>query len=342
MKNITFLIGNGFDLNAGLNTTYPEFYKYYVAKHPNDMLARDIAGNFEYWSDLELGLGRYTSCIKPEYEKNFWDSERRLEEELVVYLESQMRRVRIGNTLAKHQIALEMQRSLTTFYREFSEGLCQQISKILSRIREPVSYRFITFNYTDVLERCIQATKEIIPNNLGRHKCFDGMFYHHFIADILYIHGTTKSEMVLGVNDENQISNTEFIKKELYRQLLIKEETSDHFDRSKIGKARTIIDNSVIICLYGLSIGQTDKMWWQYICKWLQAGQSRVLIIYTKPQGKGNAEKLGKHQQFPMENEMLRRFRDNTDVSDTVWRQIRDRIYVMCNPGIFRFKLLDC
>lgn len=40
--NITFLIGNGFDLNLKLNTQYSDFYKYYIKNDPKDLLSKSI------------------------------------------------------------------------------------------------------------------------------------------------------------------------------------------------------------------------------------------------------------------------------------------------------------
>lgn len=34
--NVTFLIGNGFDLNLGLATQYPDFLKEYLVDNPDD------------------------------------------------------------------------------------------------------------------------------------------------------------------------------------------------------------------------------------------------------------------------------------------------------------------
>lgn len=37
--NITFFIGNGFDINLGLNTTYSSFYPYFIDKaRENNMI----------------------------------------------------------------------------------------------------------------------------------------------------------------------------------------------------------------------------------------------------------------------------------------------------------------
>lgn len=45
--NITFLIGNGFDLNLKLNTRYSDFYKYYIKNDPKDLLSKSIKEDFE-------------------------------------------------------------------------------------------------------------------------------------------------------------------------------------------------------------------------------------------------------------------------------------------------------
>lgn len=40
MKNITFLIGNGFDINVGLDTRYSDFYKYHTDCYPDDKMPK--------------------------------------------------------------------------------------------------------------------------------------------------------------------------------------------------------------------------------------------------------------------------------------------------------------
>ncbi|MEB2787271.1 AbiH family protein [Algoriphagus persicinus] len=66
MMNILFLIGNGFDLNLGMNTRYADFYEYYnkyiKSSSPKVLtLKNEISENLQNWSDLELALGQYSS-----------------------------------------------------------------------------------------------------------------------------------------------------------------------------------------------------------------------------------------------------------------------------------------
>jgi len=70
--NIVYLIGNGFDLNLGLQTKYQHFYDYYLthsegndSPHIKD-LKDHIKNNRENWSDLEFALGDYLRMINTD------------------------------------------------------------------------------------------------------------------------------------------------------------------------------------------------------------------------------------------------------------------------------------
>ena len=63
--NITFLIGNGFDIKLGLKTRYTDFYPVYIAsnkdKDINDSAKRFadlIDSNYETWADFEMAFAK--------------------------------------------------------------------------------------------------------------------------------------------------------------------------------------------------------------------------------------------------------------------------------------------
>ncbi|MBR8697419.1 hypothetical protein I8F93_05065 [Enterococcus gallinarum] len=83
--NITFLLGNGFDIQCGLQTSYINFYEYILKKKysieltqdRNDKLVSKIDNmiyseiykskdNIDTWADLELQLGIFTKRLKEE------------------------------------------------------------------------------------------------------------------------------------------------------------------------------------------------------------------------------------------------------------------------------------
>ena len=69
--NITYIIGNGFDLALGLCTDYPSFIKHYVDEMPQRVqkgevrtdspllkLCENMKDNLETWADAERAFGR--------------------------------------------------------------------------------------------------------------------------------------------------------------------------------------------------------------------------------------------------------------------------------------------
>lgn len=48
IMNITFLIGNGFDINLGLNTRYSDFYPYFVEKSTETNMIRECMKKMNY------------------------------------------------------------------------------------------------------------------------------------------------------------------------------------------------------------------------------------------------------------------------------------------------------
>ncbi len=67
--NITFLIGNGFDLNLGLKTSYQDFLDYYLKNTNNDteiikyfknIIKEEQENDIDTWADAEIFLGKIT------------------------------------------------------------------------------------------------------------------------------------------------------------------------------------------------------------------------------------------------------------------------------------------
>lgn len=320
---ITFLIGNGFDLNVGLDTRYVDFYKYYVDKCKN-VLSEEIEKNIDVWSDMELALGQCTEKIKDKSE--FWACETDLEKCLLNYLEEQMKRIDIADEQKQRDIGFEMRYSLTDFYKNFPDNIKSHISEMISDKNEQIEYSFITFNYTDAFEKCLNAVEK---------QCMDEP-WAEIDKTVLHIHGTTKSrDMVLGVNDESQIADKEFRNNILDRQRFIKEEIIKHNGNANKEKACEIIDSSSIICIFGMSIGKTDKLWWQYIAKWLKNDEDRRLIIFAKD---WKTNLISKYSN-DCENETKDKFKYNGELAN-VWEEIEDQIYVKVNADMFNFKIV--
>ena len=115
--NITFLVGNGFDLNLKLNTRYSYFYKYYIKNDPKDLLSKSIKEDYEMWSDLEVGLGEFLKDIDESQIKEFLDSKSTLERMLSEYLTSENNRVHIKDEKA---LSEEFKKKVLNFFSDFN------------------------------------------------------------------------------------------------------------------------------------------------------------------------------------------------------------------------------
>lgn len=155
----------------------------------------------------------------------------------------------------------------------------EQIRKTIDFYKEEeYLYQCITFNYT----KCPDLIwKEISKEIVGHHKYLANNRNERF-DKVLHIHGTLKdNEMLIGVNDESQIENTELLDNEYLKWVMIKPYLNTAIGQRKTERAKEILDKSGIICLYGLAVGMTDKMWWEYIGEWLKNSMNRLLIIYN-------------------------------------------------------------
>ena len=81
--DITFLVGNGFDLSLGYKTSYEDFYKYYIKQPINPEHEEAISRlktsikkdrKRKLWSDYEIGLGKFTQDFGTDQADDFVDA----------------------------------------------------------------------------------------------------------------------------------------------------------------------------------------------------------------------------------------------------------------------------
>ena len=280
--NITFLIGNGFDRNLGLATTYAEFVDEYKKIEPATEIIRNfrnhIRKNEKLWSAAEIALGQYTAQLQSGQGAAFSECHTDICEELAKYLKGQQDRINYGLVSEKAKSALRNLNGLAQSFPTQERAVLNDFFKKYNH--EGRIFNFINFNYTDTLGKLTEiAQKE--PELLGTHKN-GSQFMKHIIGQICPVHGTVDGEMVFGVNDDSQIANNAVFEcddGDIYKNLLIKQQANAAYLENTDAKAAKILNDSHIICVYGMSIGATDKLWWNRLCKWLSNNSDRHLII---------------------------------------------------------------
>ena len=75
---------------------------------------------------------------------------------------------------------------------------------------------------------------------------------------MFHVHGTVEKEAILGVNDISQIEN-EYLRSEMiFKTIFVKKNANASLGQQKTLIAQKMIDDSYIICIFGMSIGATD------------------------------------------------------------------------------------
>lgn len=328
--NITFLIGNGFDLNLGLKTSYKDFYKYYIKKEPKDFIAKSISSDYKLWADLELGLGYFLKkCTKKDIE-TFLSSKLLLEDHLTEYLKNENSRIVYLN---EEKIGKELAEFLKSINKNFNENDDAHYKAIINN-SSFICYKFITFNYTDVLDRIVSFAKSYLKPFI-RHN-YHGELKEDNIDIPLHINGDLDDGLILGIDNKLQIVNTDLQNETSLTKYIIKEQLNTELGNRNITKAKDIIDKSKIICLFGLSIGDTDNYWWHYLMQWLLKNSDNRLVIFVKDNSK--VSKTASSVVLYRDKKRTEFSNHSKTLSSAQKNIILNRIIIVKNSDIFSFK----
>lgn len=328
--NITFLIGNGFDINLGLKTSYRNFYKYYLEKDRSGILAKGIAEKpREYWADLEVALGALTSEITVDDSQQYLNEKEELERELAEYLRRQQDKMKLNIRAIQN----EFERKITSFYEEFSALDKGQFLIWRENVLESIRYQFVSFNYTNTLDRIVEQ----IPNkrHFGTHDTTETVFYDA-VGSVLHVHGTLNNNMILGVDSEEQILNQDLQTQSQWTRYMIKARVNERLGTQNIETAIEILNCSDYVCIYGMSLGPTDEMWWKYLMEWIKKKEERRIVLYAY---ESRGDSLLGEERLRKQDEWRSKLLTVAKVNDEDKTYIEEKIIVLICSKIFSFNL---
>lgn len=132
---ITFLIGNGFDLNLGMKTSFIDVYKEYTAipsfsppviRKFKETLRNDASMHYSTWADFEMGMAEYAETF--ENEDDFILCIRDFKSFLAKHLDQQESAyVTKINNFDYGLLVDEFFKSVSNFYDEESKNLINKI-----------------------------------------------------------------------------------------------------------------------------------------------------------------------------------------------------------------------
>lgn len=319
--NIAFLIGNGFDLNLGLETRYEHFYKYYCGKKSKNAVIerfkQDINNPNYDWSDLELALGEYSARFAYNQQAEFIALLDDIQDSLAEYLDAQMKQVIVPKSAVVRfdEYICNIEKYLTPADAESFNAYKDML------LDKGNTIDFIIFNYTNTLERLLTWRGNSIIASDDRT----------IINSIEHIHGTTKSNMILGVNDESQIANSSFAESEIILEAFKKQEMNINTETLRAERCKKIIDEADFICIFGMSLGETDNCWWQHIVHRLNTSMA-CAAVFSK------TEEISPRRMYrtgAKKRNIKNRFFDHIMLTEEEIDSISKHIYVSLNSGLF-------
>jgi hypothetical protein len=333
---ITFLLGNGFDIGFGLKTSYNDFYNYLFQKIETDeeikenLIFNDINSTYqnnkiELWSDYELGIGKYTKNLGEDDKEKFIQDKLQMDRFLKNYLIQENEK--LNKTISLSSNILINSFSKMSECRNDDLTLLKKIMSLFSHTL--INVNSISFNYTNTVSLVFKE---------GRLSNRDKIFGYPNNGSLIqinppfYLHGTLfNEEMIIGVNDESQIENELYAKDNEIKHLLVKNSLLVQAGRGNEREFNSIIDKSNIICIYGLSMGTSDKSYWKKIKERL-LGQDIYLIIYAYNQNMVADNIFLKTRERQKVKEQFYKYSETTDKEI---QEMENKIIIELNHTIF-------
>lgn len=337
--SITFLLGNGFDRALGLETGYSAFYRWYC-KQPTDGLepwvkvfrleinkyiSNDPAAE-AYWSDAEYGLGQYTEKFNLETVNQFIDCYNDFRDSLVVYLKAQQALV---TTDLVTSIKTHFAPQLGDCFQEIDPLEKSDVFSTRNRISaREIPLNFVCFNYTDAVEQVFSA---LGTDYVGEWRGADGNTHKLKMGKLIRAHGTLDKWPIIGVCNIHSIKNQELLKDPLFKATMQKSESIIVSGELWRQTATDVIKNNQIICVFGMSLGETDSDYWEMITQWLAGDSSRQLIVFWYDV-KSNNVNMSIPAKFTEVNRVKDKLREYSSWSATTYESVKKRIHVVLKP----------
>ena len=321
---ILYLIGNGFDLAQGLYTRYSDFYKARILNKEmsGEMLTKlqsSIKDDIKSWADMEKRLGEFSSEMGTvEDVDTVYDF---LKEELRNYLMNEQERI----TVAKEEIAINKEILLTP--EKFLPPESKDTIRALINRAPNLEIDAISFNYTDVFEKAISY------NGRAFEIKQTGAGIPVKLTSVYKVHGALDREMIMGVADEEQITNKVLASDIDAQEVMIKPRTTALRRDYVCSRCSTLIANADIIVMFGLSIGETDRNWWKKITDRLNSNGNVRLIVYShldKSIAKDDYARIGRE-----ERKIYRKLYECNGVTNIKFTRMNSQIFISFDDRLF-------
>ena len=341
--HITYLFGNGLDLAWGLKTSYIDFYNYLddLAKDNVSLKSNLIYGKLledknnhkiELWSDYEKRLGEITTIVTNDNKQKFEDDKMQLDLLLRDYLKNEESKIEIDND--------ESMNIIKSSFLQLVECSRLSDSNSIKRIMQiyydqDFNLNIISFNYTKTIS-FLFGQSDISNFKIAEYPKVTGICN---LGNPFYLHGTLDDgQMIIGIDNIEQIAN-ESLKDDDFSDLMIKTNLLEESGYLHLERFTQIINNSSIMCIYGLSIGITDSTYWKIIKNRLLVDNT-VFIIYSYMVDYDQTQRhIAKDKR--LRDKIKNQFFENSNATDDEKNILKDKIIVEINHPLFTRDIIE-
>ena len=333
------MLGNGFDLGLGLHTRYTDFLnKRYLEKtvkrgSPIDKMLVEISKNAECWGDAEIAFGRLPfSEFGTTTELSFVECERDFHLDLCSYLSDEESRLVIPEQ-DRGAVSDSFSRAISELFFKLAEG--PQRRYVSSLIRDNTHViNFVNFNYTGTLETVLG---DVSPRRV-LYEITSGtdVELKFTLGDIVHVHGDLKSgNTIFGVSECEQILDEEMVALCEEEGYFIKSSIDEKIGQNRGEQVRQILESSDIVVTYGLSFGESDVHWWEFLLNCSRRNPSLSLILC--PFRCDGPEEKTQNDIFYEKALAWRNFKRNIDVgvNQNALRVLKTHVHIVL-PGNHR------
>jgi len=336
--DITFLVGNGFDLSLGYRTSYRDFYEYYLGQPApseyDNAISRlkssikyDLESGSKNWADFEIGLGKFSQEYDTEnvndYVAAFSDAFQKLHD----YLSGLPRSTAINSISEKQWGIIRMR--LCFFFQDAKPQEVTEFSNLKTSEQANgwgATFHFVSFNYTNYLDEYVTKMAQE-PLEIWKRGSEDKK--HVLDSNILHVHGPLDDYPIIGVSNKEQILNDAFRSNDYLCRTLVKPNIVTEIQSHRYSDMNTTIRKSRILCLWGLSLGESDKHWWKFIVDWLKSEQNRSIFIFEHTNNPPS--KIIVSDFYTKRREVAYRLLNCSTISENEKNSLLARIHVIFN-----------
>ena len=222
----------------------------------------------EFWSDAELAFGKLKfSSFGGDARAVLRECSRDFGNALSEYLKTEVKRFAPPSKELRKMFLTQ----LCSYYKALGEYPGKNELERLRKFRT-LKINVIVFNYTETFDAMLPQTSKLdLPGwGGGIQVQVDG---------ICHVHGALSTEYtrLFGVNDRLQVHDDG-----------LSDDLKDSLVKSTIDRwagcglepaARAMIGESDTVIVFGMSMGETDKIWWKYLLDYLRNSSNRRICL---------------------------------------------------------------